>query len=170
MSEYYGDMPYSESLYHYGVKGMKWGVRRAIEKDNMTKLSNHYQRALLKKAKLKERTDREGQKSDAKSSAAGGALLLGSGALSGLAGHDLVKRPDTRSYLYGMSALSGLGGLAALTDAGMSAYRATKRGNKAAIKKYKNFDSEMNKTFSKSTKKKIYKHWKKHPEDKWIYD
>lgn len=32
MNEYYGDLPYSESLAHWGVKGMKWGVRKAVDK------------------------------------------------------------------------------------------------------------------------------------------
>lgn len=31
--EYYGDMPYSEELYHYGVLGMKWGVHRKQRKE-----------------------------------------------------------------------------------------------------------------------------------------
>lgn len=112
--------------------------------------------------------------------------MLGLGALGGLAGYGIAKgqvaaqkalMPNAKSYmimhpagLYGMAGLSAIGGAAALADAGASAYRATKRGNKKAVQKYKNFSSEMNKAFSKSTRKKIYKHWKKHPEDKWIED
>lgn len=39
MSEYYGTpAASSDFLAHYGVKGMRWGVRKAIEKGNMTKL------------------------------------------------------------------------------------------------------------------------------------
>ncbi len=57
MSEYYAVIRSTDYLAHYGVKGMKWGVRKAIEKGNMKKLSKHYAKASKKLQKLNDRTD-----------------------------------------------------------------------------------------------------------------
>lgn len=59
MNEYYGDMPYSESLAHWGVKGMKWGVRKArpVESGGGPK-SFGYRRAERKLARLQAKADR----------------------------------------------------------------------------------------------------------------
>lgn len=59
--EYYGSAttPTDDFLAHYGVKGMKWGVRRAIERGNTRALSRHYNRAARKLEKLTARTDKE---------------------------------------------------------------------------------------------------------------
>lgn len=50
---YYAVERSSEYLAHYGVKGMKWGVRKARESGNNVRLAYHYARAKLKLAKLK---------------------------------------------------------------------------------------------------------------------
>ena len=53
MAEYYGIQRSSEHLEHYGIKGMKWGVRKAREHGNNFSLAYHHARAKLKLAKLK---------------------------------------------------------------------------------------------------------------------
>ena len=63
---YYGVSPSSDFFAHYGVKGMKWGVRRAIERGNQRALARHYNRAAKKLAKLSKRTDIELQNKKAK--------------------------------------------------------------------------------------------------------
>ena len=42
-------------LAHSGVKGMKWGVRKAIERGNDRALSRQYRKAQKKLAKLEKR-------------------------------------------------------------------------------------------------------------------
>ena len=41
-----------EYLAHYGIKGMRWGVRKAIERGDQRALARHYRRAQKKLAKL----------------------------------------------------------------------------------------------------------------------
>ena len=181
MAEYYAVERSPEYLAHYGIKGMRWGVRRAKEKGNLAKLTSHYERALRKKDILRQRTSRKGQKEDAKAYAGGAGLLLGTGALAGLAGYGLAKgqvaaqkalMPNSKSYmimhpvgLYGTAGLAGLGGLASLGASAASAYRSTKRGNKSAVKKYKAFSSEMSKQFDKKTIKNINRYLDEHPDE-----
>ena len=59
MSEYYAVIRSTDHLAHYGVKGMKWGVRRATERGNVRALSRHYNRAARKLEKLTAKTDKE---------------------------------------------------------------------------------------------------------------
>lgn len=44
-----------EFLAHYGIRGMKWGVRKAIQSGNSAKLSRQYAKASKKLAKLEKR-------------------------------------------------------------------------------------------------------------------
>lgn len=57
MSEYYAVQRSDEYLAHYGVKGMKWGVRKAVEKGNTKRLARHYKRAAKKLARLNAKAD-----------------------------------------------------------------------------------------------------------------
>lgn len=53
MSEYYGvSTPSSDFLAHYGVKGMKWGVRKALRSGNDAALRKHYMKASKKLADM----------------------------------------------------------------------------------------------------------------------
>lgn len=63
MNEYYGvpSTPMDDYLAHYGVRGMKWGVRKAIERGNDRKLSRAYAKAERKLAKLSLNADRNMQ-------------------------------------------------------------------------------------------------------------
>ncbi len=54
---YYGVTRSDEYLAHYGVKGMKWGVRKAIEKGDKKRLERHYKKANRKLNRLKEKAD-----------------------------------------------------------------------------------------------------------------
>ncbi|MDT3387319.1 MAG: hypothetical protein LIR46_06090 [Bacteroidota bacterium] len=53
-NEYYGiaSTPTEDFLAHYGIRGMKWGVRKSIERGNDVALGRHYQKARKKLAKL----------------------------------------------------------------------------------------------------------------------
>lgn len=59
MNDYYAVQRSTDHLAHYGVKGMKWGVRKAIEKGNSKALARHYKRANKKLAKLNDQADRD---------------------------------------------------------------------------------------------------------------
>ena len=96
---YYGVTRSTDHLAHYGVKGMRWGVRRAIVTGNQRALDRHYRKAARKLAKLQNIGDNP-YKSVAKSAAYGtaaagmGALALGG---TGLAAKGLrVARTGTR--------------------------------------------------------------------------
>lgn len=51
---YYADERSTDYLAHYGVKGMRWGVRRAIATNNQASLDRHYRKAAKKLAKLQD--------------------------------------------------------------------------------------------------------------------
>lgn len=57
MSNYYAVDRNSEYLSHYGIKGMKWGVRKAIESGNTKAYMRHYNKALKKLAKLEKQAN-----------------------------------------------------------------------------------------------------------------
>lgn len=79
---YYGVTRSTDHLAHYGVKGMRWGVRRALATGNQAALDRHYRRAARKLAKLQKIGNspyRSGAKAAAYGTAAAttGALALG---------------------------------------------------------------------------------------------
>ena len=95
MSEYYAIVRSTDHLAHYGVKGMKWGVRKATLLGNDKKLRRQFNKAARKLNKLQDKALRSGKY--AAKSAAYGAAAAGAGAyaLSGLndtAGSYLQKR------------------------------------------------------------------------------
>ena len=63
MDEYYGSTLASSDFFaHYGVKGMKWGVRKAIEKNSPKKLARQYEKARRKLDRLERNADIDTQK------------------------------------------------------------------------------------------------------------
>lgn len=80
MSEYYAVQRSDDFLAHYGVKGMKWGVKKAIQKGSDRALRRQYKKAAKKLAKLEKRG--ANGKKYAKRAAAYG---LGAAAAGGLA-------------------------------------------------------------------------------------
>lgn len=66
MAQYYAIERSSESLKHYGVRGMKWGVRKAIEKGNARRLDRNYAKAQKKLKKLNAKADIATQEKRAK--------------------------------------------------------------------------------------------------------
>lgn len=155
MAEYYAVQRSSEYLMHYGIKGMRWGVRRAKERNNRQALQKHWNKANTKLSILKDKANRKLQKENAKTNLVAGPALMGLGAAGGLASYGIVRgQYATKSPLVlyptglmGSSALTaGLG--AGVTGSGIaSAIRATKRGNLRAKEKYDRFQKEMNQAF-----------------------
>lgn len=78
-------------LAHYGIRGMKWGVRKAIESGNAKRLSRQYAKAQRKLAKLEKRANNGAKYTKravalgAGAAAAGGLAALGTGGVSRLA-------------------------------------------------------------------------------------
>lgn len=80
---YYAVERSTDHLAHYGVKGMRWGVRKAIATGNQALLAKHYRKAAKKLAKLQRIGDHPGR-STAKAAAYGTAAAgIGSIALGG---------------------------------------------------------------------------------------
>lgn len=89
---YYGVTRTDEYLAHYGIKGMKWGVRKARESGNSKALGRQYRKAQKKLAKLEARAN-NGKKYakraallGAGAAAAGGVAAVGTGGLSSALG------------------------------------------------------------------------------------
>lgn len=57
MSDYFAISPSSDFFMHYGVKGMKWGVRKAIERGDSKSLARHYRKAAKKLNRLNRNAD-----------------------------------------------------------------------------------------------------------------
>ena len=76
MSEYYAVERTGDSIAHYGVRGMKWGVRKAIQSGNAKALGRQFRKAEKKLAKLEKRgaSGKKYAKRAAKLGAAGAAL------------------------------------------------------------------------------------------------
>lgn len=54
MSEYYAVVRSTDHLAHYGVKGMRWGVRKAIARADGRALDRHFRKAAKKLKKLQD--------------------------------------------------------------------------------------------------------------------
>ena len=91
MNEYYGsNLASSDFFAHYGVKGMKWGVRKALKKTGEARnkaISRQYKKATKKLEKLSERANPELQMKKAKkyTKATVGALGVGLGGIGAAA-------------------------------------------------------------------------------------
>lgn len=97
-------------LAHYGVKGMKWGVRKAIERGNDRALGRQYRKAAKKLAKLEKRA--ASGKKYAKRAARLGAGAAVAGGLAAL-GTSGVGKIVNAAGAGTRSAMKGFGGVAA---------------------------------------------------------
>ena len=125
-----------EYLAHYGIRGMKWGVRRAIKSGNSARLGRQYAKAQKKLAKLEKQASnskkyaRRAALMGAGAAAAGGLAAAGT---SGIAtGMRRLVGPTARASKSIGLALTKVPGRnkvsSALHNAGVSMYTAGKSG------------------------------------------
>lgn len=153
MSQYYGVERTREYLEHYGVKGMKWGVRKALARGDSAGLSRNYMKASKKLARLSLNANRGVQQKRyeiAKRRMASGAAqsAFGSAALSG--GLSIAKGLGGRNAAInaGIGAVGGALGGAIVNAKGISAKRhISDRGHARAIEKRNKFAKEMTEAF-----------------------
>lgn len=142
MSEYYAVERSGNSLVHYGVRGMKWGVKKARSTGNAAALGRQFRKAEKKLAKLEKRgaSGKKYAKRAAKLGAAGAALGA-AGAFGSLAniekGRDsllkLSSKVGVKSFHKGKSSVAEKAG-----------HVASKAGNATskAVHGYKKWGSE----------------------------
>lgn len=95
MSEYYAVQRSGDHLTHYGVKGMKWGVRRALAYGNDKALDRHFRKAAKKLSTLQDIG--LNSKKYAVKSAAYGAAAAGTGTLAVKGLNFKLRLPGMRS-------------------------------------------------------------------------
>ena len=86
MSEYYAVERSGDSLAHYGVRGMKWGVKKARSTGNAAALGRQFRKAEKKLAKLEKRGASGKKYAKRAAKLATGAALAGGLAAAGTAG------------------------------------------------------------------------------------
>lgn len=112
MSEYYAVQRSEEYLEHYGIKGMKWGVRKAIERGNTRALGRQYKKAAKKLAKLEKRAA-SGKKYAKRAAAYGaGAALAGTVAIGGASKVTEGALKGTSKAMHGVAGAMRAGGKA----------------------------------------------------------
>ena len=96
-----------EYLAHYGIRGMKWGVRKAIASGNSARLGRQYAKAQKKLAKLEKRASKT--KKYARRAALMGAGAAAAGGLA-VAGTSGVAKLTRGAGKIGRNAMAGIGG------------------------------------------------------------
>lgn len=125
MAEYYAIIRSGEYLSHYGIKGMRWRVRKAIKRGNKRAYQRQYRKA-TKKLKKFEKQANNGAKYARKAIVQGAATIgsLGTVAMG-------ITAPQLLAY-----------------KAAMTSYNAYRAANtKNAAKKAEIWKAEMQKTF-----------------------
>lgn len=93
-------------LAHYGIRGMKWGVRKAIQSGNSAKLGRQYAKAQKKLAKLEKRAANAGKYGRRAARMAAGAAVAGGLAAAGTGGISTFMKNNAR---YAGIASKGIG-------------------------------------------------------------
>ena len=123
-----------EYLAHYGIRGMKWGVRKAIESGNSAKLSKQYAKAQKKLAKLEKRAAKSGKYARRAALMGAGAAVAGGLAAAGTGG---VSTAMTKIGAHGGQAMIGAGRGLSRAGSGLSKalYNAGKATGSKTLKK-----------------------------------
>lgn len=141
----------SEYLAHYGVLGMRWGVRRAKEHGNRAALEKHYLRASRKLAKLSINANREVSRK--RFDQAKGNMLVGGLASAGLGaglsygGSSGVPNPARIKTAALAGLASGLTGAAINSEGIMSGRHISDAGHARAVAKRDAWLKEMRNNF-----------------------
>lgn len=155
MAIYYGVQRSSEYLAHYGVKGMRWGVRRAKEQHNEYALDRHWRKANRKLERLNRKANWDVQiKRYNRASSVIPQTFIG-GASGTVAGLSTAKDALGKYAVPAAIGAGLLGGTVASVIPGVIANNAKKRlrteGHDQAVKNAHQWTDEMNAAF-KGTK------------------
>lgn len=107
-NEYYGvsTTPMDDYLAHYGIKGMRWGVRKAVVRGDDRALARQYRKAEKKLAKL-EKHAQNGAKYSKRAKVLGGAGVAAAGLAAGSRGIGKLIRKAPVDRLTGAGAKMG---------------------------------------------------------------
>lgn len=152
MAKYYGVERSEEYLAHYGVKGMRWGVRRAKERGDSKRLKKHYEKANKKLNKLKVKADiLNGYELRKQSPSLIGASVA---PLAAGIGIPFIAKSENHKLNVGDY---GIAGFNAAAGAGLMGYgvhsliagskRTKSKGHDKAVKKVNEWQKEMKKAF-----------------------
>lgn len=117
----YGVERSEEYLAHYGIRGMRWGVHKAIKSGNSAKLSKQYAKASKKLAKLEKRATKTGKYARRAALMGAGAAAAGGLAAAGTAGVGSFMKNNAK---YAGQAVRGAG--SAMVGAGQVASKLTR--------------------------------------------
>ena len=151
MAQYYGIERSEEYLEHYGIKGMKWGVRKAIERGDSVKLAKHYNKAVEKLTKLSMNAKREFSRKrynnalSNMASAGGMSAALSSAGTATANSHLPIKERAIISLAAGLG--GGIGGALINSKGVMSGRWVSDKGHAKAIAKRNQFQKEMTNAF-----------------------
>ncbi len=110
MGEYYAVIRSKDSIAHYGVQGMKWGVRKAVKSGSDRSLNRQYKKAAKKLAKLTDRTNAKKQYAAYKKHTRNARIAAGIGivgaTIAGLEGRDRLVANRKLSTAPGQSTAS----------------------------------------------------------------